>query len=128
VLEKVVVERSAVEVAGVYIDISDRYQRRHEEYAVMTNPSRALQTALAYFAAWTSHDFDHAMTYLADDLVCHAPSGRFDGAEAFRGFMEPFSQILSRAEVIAAYGDDETALLMYDTDTVPCPTPRQRSA
>ena len=33
--------------------------------------------------------------------------------------MEPFTRMLTRAELIAAFGDDTTALLMYDTDTVP---------
>ncbi|WP_369212141.1 nuclear transport factor 2 family protein [Streptomyces flavofungini] len=82
-------------------------------------PSPALETALAYHRAWTGHDFDLAMTYVADDIVCEAPSGRLEGAEAFRGFMEPFSQILTGSHVISAFGDDTTALLMYDTKTLP---------
>ena len=41
----------------------------------------------------------------ADDIVCDAPAGRIEGAEG--------------AELIAAFGDEETALVMYDTDTVP---------
>jgi hypothetical protein len=81
--------------------------------------SPALQTALAYFHAWTSHDIDQAMTYIAGDIVCQAPSGRLEGAEAFRGFMGPFVQILTRSSLIAAFGDDEKAVVMYDTDTVP---------
>ncbi|WP_125609722.1 nuclear transport factor 2 family protein [Specibacter cremeus] len=81
--------------------------------------SLALQTALAYYHAWTSHDFDRAMTYIADDIVCHAPAGRLEGAEAFRGFMEPFTRILTSSSLIAAFGNDDTALLMYDADTVP---------
>jgi limonene-1,2-epoxide hydrolase len=81
--------------------------------------SKALQTALAYYQAWTSHDFERAMTYIADDIVCRAPAGPVRGAEAFRGFMEPFSKILTRSELIAAFGDDATAVLMYDADTVP---------
>lgn len=81
--------------------------------------SQALETALAYYRAWTSQNFDQAMSYIADDIVCDAPAGRFEGTEAFRAFMGPFSQILIRAELIAAFGDDQTALLMYDTDTVP---------
>lgn len=44
----------------------------------------ALDTALAYHRAWTSHDFELAMTYIAEDIVCQAPAGRLDGAEAFR--------------------------------------------
>lgn len=85
------------------------------------NESRgaALQTALAYHQAWTSADFELAMTYVATDIVCQAPSGRMDGAEAFREFMGPFAQILTSSRLVAAFGDDETALVMYDTDTVP---------
>lgn len=79
----------------------------------------ALQTALAYFGAWTSHDFERAMRYVADDIVCQAPAGRLAGAEAFRGFMGPFAEIVTSSRLIAAFGDDETALLMYDTDTAP---------
>lgn len=82
-------------------------------------PSPALETALAYHRAWTGHDFDRAMSYIADGIVCEAPAGRIQGAEAFRGFMEPFSQILTGSRLIASFGDDTTALLMYDTKTLP---------
>ena len=87
----------------------------------MTNggTSPALQTALAYYHAWTSHDMDKATTYVAGNIVCLAPSGRLEGAEAFRGFMGPFAQILTGSKLIAAFGDDEKAVVMYDTDTVP---------
>ena len=81
--------------------------------------SPALQTALAYYQAWTSHDLDKAMSYIADDIVCDAPAGRLEGAEAYRGFMGPFVQILTDATMIAAFGNDRTALVMYDTQTVP---------
>lgn len=87
----------------------------------MTENSRALQTALAYYEAWTNHDLDRAMRLIAHDIVCHAPAGRLDGAEAFGGFMKPFSQIVTRSKLIAAFGNDRTALLMYDIDTVPVP-------
>ncbi|NEA36657.1 nuclear transport factor 2 family protein [Streptomyces sp. SID13031] len=82
----------------------------------MTTP---LDVALAYYRAWTTHDFDLAMTYIADDIVCHAPAGRIEGAEAFRGFMEPFSRILTSSELIGSYGDEKAALLMYATGTRP---------
>ena len=81
--------------------------------------NRALQTALAYFRAWTSHDFEGAMRYVADDIVCQAPAGPVAGAEAFRGFMGPFAEIVTGPRLIAAFGDDETALLMCDTETAP---------
>jgi hypothetical protein len=81
--------------------------------------SPALRTALAYHHAWTSHDLDTAMSYIADDIVCDAPAGRLEGAAAYRGFMGPFVRILTGSTLIAAFGDDTTALIMYDTQTVP---------
>jgi ketosteroid isomerase-like protein len=81
--------------------------------------SPALEVALAYFHAWTGHDLDKAMEYVADDMVCDAPAGRLEGAAAFRGFMGPFVQILTGSQLIAAFGNDEQALVVYDTQTVP---------
>jgi hypothetical protein len=83
------------------------------------NTSVALETALAYYRAWTNHDFDEAMTYVDEDISCEAPAGLIQGAEAFRAFMGPFTQLLTGSELIAAFGDDETALLMYGTETIP---------
>jgi ketosteroid isomerase-like protein len=82
-------------------------------------PESPMQVALAYYEAWTSRDIDRAMSYIAADIVCEAPAGRIEGAEAYRAFMAPFVEILERAEMIAAFGDERRALIMYDTDTAP---------
>jgi hypothetical protein len=79
----------------------------------------ALQTALAYHRAWTGHDFERAMTYVAEDVVCLSPAGPVVGAAAFREFMGPFAQIVTRSTLVAAFGDRSDAVLIYDTDTVP---------
>jgi hypothetical protein len=79
----------------------------------------SLDVSRAYYEAWTTSGFDDALQYIDESIVCDAPAGRLDGVEAFRGFMEPFTKILTRAELIAAFGDDSKSLLMYDTDTVP---------
>jgi len=81
--------------------------------------SPALRTALAYYQAWTTHDLEKAMSYIADDMVCDAPAGRMEGAEAYRSFIGPFMQIVTGSRLIAAFGDDETALVMYDAETMP---------
>lgn len=52
-----------------------------------TEQSAAVQTALDYHRAWTSGDFEQAMTFITDPIVCLAPAGRLEGAGAFRGFM-----------------------------------------
>ena len=81
--------------------------------------SPALRTALAYYQAWTSHDLDKAMSYIASDVVCDTPAGRLEGADAYPGSLGPFVQITTGATMIAAFGDEQTALLMYDTRTMP---------
>jgi hypothetical protein len=84
----------------------------------MTSP--ALQIALAHHRAWTGKDLEAAMTYIADDVVLDAPPGRITGIQSYRDFLGPFvEQFLIRAQMIAAFGDEETALLMYDTETIP---------
>jgi hypothetical protein len=85
----------------------------------MTPQPAAVQTALAYHHAWTGGDFEHAMTHVADDIVCLSPAGRLDGADAFRGFMGPFVQILTGSEQLAFYGDDDTAVIVYNAATTP---------
>jgi len=83
------------------------------------NRSTALATALAYYRAWSSHDFELAMTYVAEDIVCQAPAGQLVGAQAFREFMGPFAQIVTSTTLIGGFGDERIAMLMYDADTVP---------
>lgn len=73
----------------------------------------ALRTALDYYQAWSTHDFDQAMILVAPDVVCHAPAGRIDGADGLRGFMGPFSQMTTESRLVGSFGDDDTALLMY---------------
>lgn len=87
---------------------------------VQTSP--ALRVALAYFEAWTSHDLDTAMTYVADEIVCDAPAGRLQGEAAYRAFMAPFVQLLSGATLLAAFGDEQSAVVVYDTQTLPVPS------
>ncbi|MCY1139493.1 nuclear transport factor 2 family protein [Actinoplanes sp. Pm04-4] len=84
--------------------------------------STALKVALAYHEAWKSRDLERAMSYIADDIVCDAPAGRLEGADAYRAFLSPFVQMLRSATMLAAFGDDETALVMYDAETVPVPS------
>jgi ketosteroid isomerase-like protein len=83
----------------------------------MTEQSKALQVALAYHEAWSSQDLDKAMEYVAEDVVLHAPDGRIDGSAAYRESVGHFVAILKGTTVWAAFGDDETAVLVYDTET-----------
>lgn len=79
----------------------------------------AVTVALAYHHAWTTGDFERAMTHVSPDVVCLSPAGRLVGADAFRGFMGPFVPILVSSELRAAFGDEHTAVLVYEARTVP---------
>jgi hypothetical protein len=73
----------------------------------------ALATALAYHQAWTSHNLDQAMTYIADDITCDAPGARICGAAQYRDFLGGFMTQLIGVQTAAALGDDSTAVLFY---------------
>ncbi len=85
----------------------------------MTNPGTppALATALAYHQAWTSHDLDQAMTYIADDITCEAPGARISGAQQYRDFLGGFLARLTGTGPLTAFGDDTTAVLFYCPQT-----------
>ena len=55
------------------------------------------------------------MKHVAEDVACDTPAGPLTGAEALRGFMEPFAAMLTLSELWAAFGDESSALVMYDT-------------
>jgi limonene-1,2-epoxide hydrolase len=83
----------------------------------VTQESGALSVAMAYYRAWTGKDIDTAMGHVADDVVCESPLGRIEGVDGLRQFMAPFAQMLESSEVIAAFGDDQTAVLVYNPHT-----------
>ena len=82
----------------------------------------AVTVALEYHRAWAGKDLDRAMSFVAPDIVCDAPAGRIEGAEGYRAFMAPFVQMLVRTDLIAAFGDDERAVIVYDTETTLVPS------
>jgi ketosteroid isomerase-like protein len=84
---------------------------------VTEQSSAALSTALAYYHAWTGKDLDRAMGHVAEDVVCENPTGRIEGLEAFRQFMTPFAQMLTGSDLLGAYGDADTAVLVYNPHT-----------
>lgn len=77
------------------------------------NSSPALRTALAYHRAWTSGDLDGAMAHVSDEVVCRAPDGDIVGKEAYRGYLGGFLQVMTGLTDVAAFGDEEQALLFY---------------
>ena len=77
----------------------------------MTSAPPALATALAYHQAWTGHNLDQAMTYIADDIICDAPGAQITGAQPYRDFLGGFMNQLTGVQTAAAFGDDTTGTL-----------------
>lgn len=80
----------------------------------MTSQS-ALDLASAFLDAWTRQDFDAAGQYLAGDFVFDGPLAHYRSAQEFLAGSKPFAARLQPAwSTIAAFGDREEALLLYD--------------
>lgn len=88
-----------------------------EQPTSQTSP--ALTVALAYHRAWTDKNVEDALTHVASDVVCDAPSGRISGLDQYRPFLAGFAPIVTGYDMIAALGDAETATLVYDLHTIP---------
>ena len=52
-------------------------------------------------------------------MSCAGPVGPVIGADALRAFMGRFSQLWIRSELIAAFGNTHSAVLIYNTETGP---------
>jgi SnoaL-like protein len=84
--------------------------------------SPALKIALAYYDAWKSRDHKTAMNFVADNVVADTPFGRLEGGEALHKSESEFAPMLTGSTLIASYGDENTALLLYHTHTLPVPS------
>ena len=81
--------------------------------------SPGLAVALAYHEAGPRKNVDEALRHVADDITCDAPGGAMQGIEQYRPFLANFVPIVTGYEMIAALGENETAVLVYDLHTVP---------
>ena len=76
----------------------------------------AQKIAQEYVQAWTGGDAAKALSFVADDVVCEAPTGRIEGIEGYRQFLAPFVGRLTRGEVLDVLGRDDRAVTVYSID------------
>jgi hypothetical protein len=79
--------------------------------------SQALSVALAYHRAWTGKNVDEALSHVSEDIVCNAPGSTMQGIDQYRPFLANFVPMVTGYDMIAALGDRETAVLVYDLHT-----------
>jgi hypothetical protein len=83
----------------------------------MTESKKPLDVAVAFTEAWTSHDMDRAAKYVGDDVVFDGPMGHVEGVKGYVEGLTRLSKEVKDFRMIAAFGDDKHALLMYDLIT-----------
>lgn len=83
----------------------------------MAGHAKPLDIALAFTKAWTSGDLDAAAKFIADDIVFDGPMQQSTGAEPYLKGLTGLARDVTGVRVIAAFGDNEQALLMYDLAT-----------
>ena len=91
----------------------------------MSEHSTPRDVAIAFTNAWTSHDMETAASYVAEDVVFDGPiAGHTTGIDAYMQGLNAFAPVVTGMQIIAAFGDDTQALIMYDLTTAPFGTLR----
>lgn len=83
------------------------------------NNEQALIIAREYFDAMEKKDVEKITALSSDDIVCESPVGSLKGIQAFRGFQEGFARMIIKLTLVAAFGDDKHAVIVYVSDTHP---------
>ena len=85
----------------------------------MNTTTNALDIARAYVAAIASKDVEKIISISASNIACTSPLGQITGLERFRGFHDGFAKMIKKLTVLAVYGDDKQAVVVYDVETHP---------
>ncbi|WOA54640.1 nuclear transport factor 2 family protein [Dickeya solani] len=86
-----------------------------------TMSNKTLEIARTYVTAMAKKDVETIISITADNVVCTSPIGQTTGIERFQAFQEGFARMITNLTVLAIYGDDEQAVVVYDVETHPVP-------
>jgi ketosteroid isomerase-like protein len=84
----------------------------------------AVRVALEFLDAFAAGDDARLGALLDPDVVFESPRTTLHGAEAVSEAIGGFARAVRAVSVIAAYGDEEHAVVMYDMDAGPLGTIR----
>lgn len=88
----------------------------------MTNTNaQALEIARSYVEAIANRDISAILSISAEDVVCTSPIGQMTGLDQFRAFHDGFARMLTNLTILAVYGNEEQAAVVYDAETHPVP-------
>lgn len=75
-----------------------------------------LELARSYHDAWTSRNVEEASSYLAVDLETDVPLNSYANAAEFLAGLSGFVQLVTAVNLLAEFGDEEEAMLLYDIE------------
>ncbi len=81
--------------------------------------AKALIIAKTYIKAIADKDVEKILSVSADNIICTSPLGQITGTAAFRKFHDGFSHMIKKITVLATFGDDDQAVVVYKADTHP---------
>lgn len=90
----------------------------------MTANRSPLDVAVAFIEAWARHDMATVAGYAADDISDEGPLAQVSGITAYLDAVGGFAELVTGMTLIAAFGDDRQAVIMYDMTTGPFGTLR----
>ena len=82
---------------------------------------KALEIARTYVKAIANKDVETILSISTENVICTSPIGQTTGIERFRAFHDGFAQMTTNLTVLAVYGDDKQAVVVYDAETHPVP-------
>ena len=82
-------------------------------------PTRPLDIAETFTRAWTGGDIEKAAAFVADDVVFDGPLQKSTGKKPYVEGLTKLAAGVKGVKIIAAFGDETQALLMYDLSTGP---------
>lgn len=85
----------------------------------MSEHPTPLTICRAFLEAWTSHDMDAAARYVAEDVRFDGPIQHSTGIELYMDGLIPFAQTVTGLTILAAFGDDKSALIVHEVTTAP---------
>lgn len=78
-----------------------------------------VEVAVAYIEAFGQGDMATAAQYVAEDIVFQSPMTRITGSEPYLAAVGEFARAVIGVDIVAAIGDAESAMVMYDMRTGP---------
>jgi hypothetical protein len=78
--------------------------------------------ARSFTEAWTRHDLETAANYVAEDATFDSPAFHLVGKQEYLDALAAFARTITEAKMLAAFGGESEALIMYEATVGLAPT------